>query len=98
MPTNRTILAVADALLPALPAFAQQPRLENVQLEERAAAGGLARSFRALVDATAAPAWIGYAVPMVAGEHSMCCYSSDNCCGGCRLESGSSTTGARAGD
>src|ERR1051326_207167 len=40
------------------------------------------------------PLWAAYSVPLVAGEHQMCCFNQDHeftanpqCCGGCRLES-----------
>ncbi len=66
--------------------LAQQPRLQNARLESRAASGGLQAVFRSIAGNQTAPAWIGYAVPVVAGEHQMCCFSSDSCCGGCRLE------------
>ncbi|HYK90964.1 MAG TPA: HEAT repeat domain-containing protein [Acidobacteriota bacterium] len=67
--------------------YAQQPRVTNAQVTDRSAAGGLEREFRALVSGQATPAWIGYAVSAVAGEHWMCC--GDGCCGGCRLEGNS---------
>ncbi len=64
---------------------AQAPRIANARMEERAAAALLEREFRALVASASGPVWIGYAVPMVAGDRRMCCYSSDRCCG-CNLE------------
>jgi hypothetical protein len=79
--------------------LAQQPRLSNGQLAVRSAAAGLESEFRALVAGQTAPAWIGYSVPMIAGEHNMCCNGNSaavNCCGTCRLEgkeSGNVTTG-----
>jgi len=73
-------------LLLSFAAAAQQPRIVNAKLETRPVAAGLEREFRALVAAQTAPAWIGYAVPAVAGEHNMCCYNSRYCCAGCSLE------------
>ncbi len=67
-------------------AFAQQPRLINARIQTRSAGPNLDREFRALVNSQAEPAWIGYAAPLIAGEHNMCCYSSSGCCGGCQLE------------
>lgn len=64
----------------------QQPRLQNARMESRPASSRLEAVFRPILAAQAAPAWIGYAVPVVAGERQMCCFSSDSCCGGCRLE------------
>ena len=67
--------AIALFLLAAVvPAAAQQPRLSNAKLETRSAAAGLSPVFRALVAAQAAPAWIAYSVPSVAGRQQMCCY------------------------
>jgi len=69
--------------------FAQQPRLSNAQLTVHSAAAGLENQFRLLSASQNAPAWIGYAVPIIAGEHSMCCggnSSWSSCCGPCRLE------------
>jgi len=86
-----TIFALTLALALACPAAGQQPRLENARLETRAVSGGLEHDFRSLVAATSGPAWIGYGAGIVPGEHNMCCYSSSSgCCGGCRLEGGSS--------
>jgi len=54
------------------------------------------KEFRALVKGQNEPAWLGYAVPMIPGEHNMCCFNTAYCCGGCQLEgkqSGSLQTG-----
>ena len=72
------------ALLTAVPAFAQQPRLSNANVQTRSAASGLERELRSLMSGVSGAAWVGYAAPMIAGEHNMCCYSS--CCSGCSLE------------
>jgi len=79
---------------------AQQPRLSNGQLTVHAAAAGLESEFRSLVSAQTAPAWLGYAVPMIPGEHNMCCNGNSsgvNCCGSCRLE-GKESGNVRSGD
>src|ERR1700682_4330042 len=53
---------------------------------------GLDREFQSIAAAESGPAWIGYAVRAVSGEHHMCCYSSfedgagNRCCRGCGLE------------
>ncbi len=65
-------------------ALAQQPRISNAKLETRQAGGGLEAAMNAIMAAQAAPAWIGYAVPIVPGDRQMCC-SNGNCCG-CSLE------------
>jgi HEAT repeat protein len=68
---------------------AQQPRMANAKMEMRSATGGLEKEFRSLVQAQGRPAWIGYAVPVVAGNHTMCCCDSGHYAtsrGGCSLE------------
>jgi hypothetical protein len=73
---------------------AEQPRITNGQVQPMALAGSLDRAIRDLAARSSEPAWIGYAVPIVAGEHNMCCWSGDgsfgSCCTGCRLEPGAS--------
>ena len=77
---------------------AETPRVTNAKLETRTVSGSLAAEFRLLVERQAGPAWIGYAVPQIPGEHSMCCGNYDDShsgCGGCRLEArdaGANTT------
>lgn len=70
-----------------LPAAAQPPRLTNAKLETRPATAGLEKEFRPLVNGLAGPAWVGYAVPIIAGEHQMCCWSDHRPCA-CGLERG----------
>lgn len=58
----------------ALSLFAQ-PKIENAKLETRAVNGSLDAAFHSIVSSSSsssAPAWIGYSVAQVAGEHSMC--------------------------
>ena len=98
---KRTIPTLAAVLALALPSAAQQPRFENARLETRAVGASLERDFSALVGGAAGPVWIGYAARIIPGEHQMCCYSSSNCCAGCRLEgdrsSGTNITRQEAG-
>jgi hypothetical protein len=52
-----------------------QPKIENAKLDTRAVSGSLEGAFRALVSSSSSsgdPAWIGYTVPQVLGERSMC--------------------------
>ena len=65
-------------------ALGQQPNVQNAQTETRAVTGGLEATFRAIVNGQSAAAWIGYAVPILAGDRQMCCWS-DNV-RGCFLE------------
>ena len=93
MDTTNRIGCAGLMLLLTLSAAAQEPHVINAKLERRSAATGLEKEFRAVVGVQVEPAWIGYAVPMAAGEHHMCCSDSwgdggsSGCCGGCRLES-----------
>jgi HEAT repeat protein len=74
--------------------LAQEPQVKNAKLVLRSAQAGLQQELNAIMRADAAPAWIGYAVPVVNGEHTMCCFDfnrfRDNprCCAGCSLENG----------
>ena len=85
--------AVLLALAAASLLSAQQPRLTNANLDMRAVASGLDREFHSIASAQNGPAWIGYAVRAIPGEHQMCCYSSfddgagNRCCRGCALGS-----------
>lgn len=60
----------------------------NGQVTEGSAASGLAKAISTATSAAGEVAWVGYAVPMVAGHHHICCWSSDGsgCCGACALE------------
>jgi hypothetical protein len=84
MKTLSRLIFLIFGIIFCLSGYAQQPRLTNTQVTSRSAAAGLEREFRALVAGQAAAAWVGYAVPIIPGEHNMCC--NDGCCGGCRLE------------
>ena len=59
------------------PVFAQEARLVNAKMQTRAVAS-LEKEFQALVRDQAEAAWIGYAVPVVTGNHRICCYSSED--------------------
>lgn len=61
-----------------------EPRLQNFQQQTRAVTGSLDAAIRSLVAAQVAPAWIGYAVPIVPGERQMCCWNDSAM--GCALE------------
>jgi hypothetical protein len=64
-----------------------QPRLSNGEVRTTPLSSAVSRSVIEKI-AGAGPAWVGYAVPIVAGDHQMCCWSGDSggCCSGCRLE------------
>ena len=83
-----TLVALLSALiLSPAPAWTQ-PRLTNGEVRTTAASGALTRAAIENAAGKAGTAWVGYAVPIVAGEHSMCCWNGDanGCCNGCRLE------------
>jgi len=66
----RTLLCwMALAAAPAM--VSAQPRVVNGKLETRASKG-LENEVRAFASAQTAPAWIGYAAPMVEGRHESC--------------------------
>jgi len=98
MKKNQIALTTVVFLTIAASLAAQEPRLTNAKVQARNVATGLEREFRAIVSAQEAPAWIGYAVPVL-GEHQMCCWNSTDsyrnaggCCGGCRLEGSNEVT------
>lgn len=71
-------LVLAGAGLQARPSFAQSavPRLANGRIEPHAATN-IARDLRALAATLTEPAWVGYAQPLIGGEHQMCDYWND---------------------
>ena len=64
------ILAIATA------AAAQTPRLSNGKIESHATTN-IARDIPALAATLTEPMWIGYAQPMIDGNHNMCDYWND---------------------
>jgi HEAT repeat protein len=109
MRVRGSVLAGSIAALSlATIASAQPPRLLNGKVTTQAAGSPLTQSFRTLVGAQPDVAWIGYSVPVVDGERTMCCFDSGNgttfvngvsngryCCGACRLEPSNSGTTTR---
>jgi hypothetical protein len=84
---------------------AQQPRIDNGRVTT-SPAGSLGQSVQKLIASQTDVAWIGYSVPVVAGERTMCCFESGTtwingsvvrsdgatCCPTCRLELSGSTS------
>ncbi len=68
---------VLAAHLGAPEAAAQTPRLSNGRLENHTVSAGLSKDLPALAAKLTEPTWIGYAVPMIDGEHHMCDYWND---------------------
>lgn len=81
---NRTTWFALIAIAAAGGAAAQPPRIQNARMETRAVAGGLDATFRSILNAQSQPAWVGYSVPMVPGDHQSCCWNND--ARGCFLE------------
>ncbi|HTU32873.1 MAG TPA: HEAT repeat domain-containing protein [Candidatus Acidoferrum sp.] len=71
-------------------AKAQAPQITNAKTETRAAAADFTAQLRDAVRSQQGPAWFGYSVAAVAGDHQMCCGSYEDGqmvgCGACRLE------------
>ncbi|MDP9267121.1 MAG: HEAT repeat domain-containing protein [Acidobacteriota bacterium] len=71
------------------------PQTVNGKVVTQTAAGTLGDTIKRIA-ASGQAAWVAYAVPVSNGEHHMCCFNARSefrgnaqCCGGCRLESGS---------
>jgi hypothetical protein len=64
------------------------PRIENANLETRAAGASLEATIRELAGKAGQSEWVGYSVDEVAGEQGVCCNNNwnDGNCGTCRLE------------
>jgi hypothetical protein len=75
---NSLILVELVGLLFAGAALGGEAHWLNAQVQTRAVEGGLEETVRALVRDQKEPAWIGYAAPVVAGHHHICCNSSDD--------------------
>ena len=69
--TRRLILYAAVVF--AAVCLAQQPTVRNARVETHSAASGLDAAFHQAATGRNTPVWIGYEVPIVKGDHSMCC-------------------------
>src|SRR5215468_54122 len=69
----------------------QPAQIRNAKLETVSASGSLQQQISAFADGQSGVAWIGYAVPAVSGNRTICCFDggwqAHGCCGTCRLES-----------
>jgi hypothetical protein len=89
---NVMMITVLAAVGVTACATAEQPQLTGAKLVERSAKAGAQAAIEQIIKADKGPAWIAYSVPVIPGEHHMCCYSSARiignsaCCGSCRLE------------
>ena len=71
-------------------ASAQDLRIVNAKLEGRSTKN-VVQDVKQIVGTLSDPAWIAYRVPLVDGEHTMCCsggsgWQNGTCCGACELE------------
>lgn len=72
----RPLLGLALVLAVAASAAGQTPRLSNGRIESHAATN-IARDIPALAATLTEPMWIGYAQPLIDGNHQMCDYWND---------------------
>jgi HEAT repeats/PBS lyase HEAT-like repeat len=87
-----TAILMIPELLAAQSAESIAPRVENARLEKRALSGRLPTEVKQWTEQSSQPQWLGYAVPRIAGDRTICCgdYGNswdNNGCGTCRLES-----------
>jgi len=86
----RLIIASAIAIPVAAAQTSDTPQVENARLEKKALAGPLAAEVKSWASKAEQPQWLGYAVPQMGRDRTMCCgdYSGswENGCGHCRLE------------
>jgi len=67
------------------------PNIQNSRLNQRSIAGSLDTQIENWTAQVTTPQWLGYSVPEVTGDHSVCCSNGDwhgDNCGVCRLEHG----------
>jgi HEAT repeat protein len=67
-------------------------QIQNGRVERRTVQGPLSDEVRRWAAASGKARWLGYAVPTVSAQRTMCCSNnygkSDHCCGVCSLEGG----------
>jgi hypothetical protein len=67
------------------------PNIQNSRVNQQPATGSLDAQLKSWTAQVTTPQWLGYTVPVVAGNRSVCCGNGDwngNDCGTCRLENG----------
>ena len=70
----RTIGSAIVVLCASASVALAQPRLSNGELRTTAVTGPLSRATVEALSKTG-PAWAGYAVPAIGGDHQMCCWN-----------------------
>jgi hypothetical protein len=95
------VLAVGCSVSLLLPiVHAQSPQLINAKTEMRAASADFRAQLNHTIRNQQEPEWVGYSVPVVEGNHEMCCghYEDGQMsgCGACRLEDENDRTAERS--
>jgi HEAT repeat protein len=74
----------------------ETPQVENTRVEKKTLAGPLLAEVKAWVSQASQPQWLGYSVPEIGRERTLCCGdyggSWGNGCGHCRLEDRNNAT------
>ena len=69
----------------------EAPKIKNAKLEGVAASGNLQQQIEAYASRQGGTAWIGYSMPAVASQRTICCFDNgwqeNGCCGTCHLDS-----------
>ncbi len=89
-----TVIVAMLLVVGAAGAAAQKPRVSDAKLQELQAGASLKATVDGLLQKQTGAFWIGYRIPALAKERTMCCFdsmdqfrNSDKCCMGCRVES-----------
>ncbi len=93
------VLAVPSGVIAAPTTDPPPPRVVSAGFETMPSTGDPGRDAAALGRRFDGPVWAGWAVPVVAGDRTMCCFhrhgswkrSKQDCCSACRLEDDSGT-------
>lgn len=95
---KRRVAWVGALVIALAESAAGQPQVSNGELRPAPLRGTLDRALIESIGPAIGVAWAGYAVPIIDGEHQMCCWSNDSQAfgRGCRLEPGQSSTASNA--
>jgi HEAT repeat protein len=95
-------IAAAIATTGARAQSSDAPQIDNARLQKRALAAPLAAEVKGWAAKAEQPQWLGYAVPQIGQERTMCCgdynSSGSNGCGHCRLEDRDNGTSMKSKD
>jgi HEAT repeat protein len=87
---------IAGSAPPARPQTATAPHVQNAKLESRALSASLSETVHSIIDHADNPEWIGYSVPGIPGNRTMCCGNfhdgNGQGCETCQLEHSNSGT------